>query len=170
MGTVFRARDRETGALVALKTLAASDDDAKRRFLRESTVLAALDHVNIVRHVAYGIDDGRPYLVMEWLEGEDLAETLRRGPLSVERSLEVLAKVAAALAAAHAQGIVHRDVKPSNVVCCEGAVKVVDFGIARARAPTRILTASGTGLGTLGYMAPEQIRGERDLTPAVDVF
>jgi serine/threonine protein kinase len=169
MGTVYRALDRLSGAPVALKL----PNAAHARALAEADALAALDHPAIVRLVAHGFtDDGNPFLAMEWLEGEDLAARLERSPLGAADAL-LGARVAGALAAAHAAGMVHRDLKPSNLFLVGGevaAAKLVDFGIARApRAGTR-LTATGMLIGTPGYMAPEQARGDREIGPATDLF
>lgn len=169
MGRVYRARDRVTGNRVALKQVEV--DDA--RFAREADVLASLEHSGIVGYVANGRDgDGTRYLVMEWLEGEDLGARLERGPLTVEETLVLGRTVASALAAAHAGGVVHRDVKPKNLFLVDGRVeraKVVDFGLARTETAT-MRTRTGALVGTPSYMAPEQARGDRDIGPAADVF
>jgi serine/threonine protein kinase len=118
VGIVYRARDEVTGAPVALKVIALPGVDAgeEARFRREGRVLAGLRHPAIVQVVAFGqLDDGQPYIAMEWLEGEDIAQRLRRSRLSLVQCVDVAADVADALATAHAAGIVHRDVKPSNV-------------------------------------------------------
>src|SRR5262245_11937391 len=113
MGTVYRARDRATGAPVALKVVVGADDLRAERFARESRILAQLSHPGIVRYVAHGATvAGEAYLVMEWLEGEDLAQRLARAPLTVDEGLALAARVADALAAAHSRGVVHRDIKP----------------------------------------------------------
>lgn len=170
MGTVYRAIDRETGTPVALKILLRGSAE---RFLREARVLAELAHPRIVRHVAHGaLPHGDPYLAMEWLQGEDLAHRLERGPLSVSDGVAVARAVADALSAAHARGIVHRDLKPSNLFLVDGDVarlRVLDFGAARVET-SAAPTATGIVLGTPGYMAPEQVRGERGLDGRADVF
>ncbi|MDF2692823.1 MAG: Adenylate cyclase, partial [Labilithrix sp.] len=170
MGRVYCARDLRDGGRVALKLV--DVDDA--RFAREARVLTELTHPAIVRHVADGVaESGTRYLVMEWLDGEDLAQRLERGPLTVEETIALGSRVAAALGAAHAHGVVHRDVKPSNLFLPAGRVeevKVVDFGLARAPATSSLLTRSGVLLGTPGYMAPEQARGDSTIGPAADVF
>src|SRR5579859_731019 len=170
MGAVYRAIDRESGAPVALKLLTRGGVD---RFLREARVLAELAHPHIVRHVAHGVlPGGDPYLAMEWLDGEELSRRLQRGPLSVAESIVVARAVAEALGAAHARGVVHRDLKPANLFLVDGDVarlRVLDFGAAlveTAAAPT----ATGIVLGTPGYMAPEQVRGDRGLDARADVF
>src|SRR5690348_4745047 len=116
MGTVFRAKDRQTGATVAVKVILGHGPELAERFMREAAVLAELRHPGIVRFVASGeTPDGEPYLVMEWLDGEGLDDRLARGPLSVSETIELGRRVAAALAVAHARGVVHRDLKPSNL-------------------------------------------------------
>ncbi len=174
MGAVFRARDRLTGETVALKSLF---DPAKRnieRFVQEGRLLADLRHPGIVRYVAHGTTPaGEPYLAMEWLDGEDLSSRLSRAGLSVKESVALVRRVAESLAAAHVRGIVHRDVKPSNLFLQDGEidrVRVLDFGIARLRHATRAHTATGALLGTPGYMAPEQALGEAHVDARADVF
>jgi tetratricopeptide (TPR) repeat protein len=172
MGSVYRARDRETGAPVAVKALHRPDLTAAR-FEREAEVLAQLEHPGIVRYVAHGRDEeGTAFLAIEWLTGVDLAERLAAGPMTVGEAVAVVRRAAEALGAAHARGVLHRDVKPGNVFLVGGAVdtvKLLDFGIARLGALPGG-TRTGALLGTPGYMAPEQARGERDLGPPVDVF
>ncbi|MDI3282248.1 serine/threonine-protein kinase [Polyangium sp. 15x6] len=173
MAEVYRAIDRATGARVALKVLHAAGAPFAGHFARESYVLAGLDHPGIVRYVAHGAaPSGELFLAMEWLEGEDLAQRLRRGPLSIAETLTLGVRVAEALGAAHARGVVHRDIKPSNLFLPDrdiGRVKILDFGIARPQA-TRPATRTGILLGTPGYMAPEQALGARTVDPRADVF
>jgi tetratricopeptide (TPR) repeat protein len=172
MGRVHRALDRESGAAVAVKVLAAGAAQHRERFAWEARLLEQLRHPAIVRHVAHGItDDGELFLAMEWLEGEDLAQRLARGPLSVPEMLALARRLLGGLAAAHALGVIHRDVKPSNVHLEGGdpaRARLLDFGIARLRGA--VLTKTGHVLGTIGYMAPEQARAERDLDARADVF
>jgi predicted Ser/Thr protein kinase len=174
MGAVYRARDRQTGALVALKLQLAERAGDGERFAREARILAELEHTAIVRHVAHGdCADGRLFIAMEWLEGEDLAVRLRRGPLDIEAGVELCVRVAEALRLAHAAGVVHRDLKPSNVFLPGGEVaqaKLIDFGVARVGAGSHGLTATGMAVGTPGYMAPEQARGEAKIDSRADVF
>lgn len=173
MGAVYRALDRDTGDVVALKLVHAADTKTASRFVQEAVVLRSLDHPGIVRYVAHGVTNDVPFLAMEWLDGEDLADRISRGALSLIDSVAVVAQIASALGAAHARGVVHRDVKPSNIFLLAGdprRVKILDFGIARAGGPARITTSAGGILGTLGYMAPEQARGERDVDARADVF
>ena len=172
MATVYRARDAVSGATVALKLLGSVAEHD--RFVHEAEMLARLDHPNIVRYVAHGeLEDGSAFLAMEWLDGESLAARLKRESLSVDDALDICARVATALGHAHAHGIVHRDVKPSNVMLpADGnldGVRVVDFGIARHDV-RRDLTQTGMLVGTPGYMSPEQARGSRDIDARADVF
>lgn len=176
MGAVFQARDRKSGSPVALKVLHADAADPleAKRFTAEAQTLAALHHPGIVRYISHGVSPaGQQFLAMEWLEGEDLNKRLARGPLSVRDSLRLIQYVASALAVAHQQGIVHRDLKPSNLFLIGGdleQVKLIDFGIARRQDAGQALTQTGALIGTPAYMAPEQVRGLRELTPAADVF
>jgi tetratricopeptide (TPR) repeat protein/predicted Ser/Thr protein kinase len=171
MGRVYRARD-EGGAPVAVKVLFDADDEA--RFEREARVLSTLRHPGIVGYVAHGrTARGEAYLVTEWLDGETLAERLERGPLGIAETVDLGRAVAEALAAAHREGIVHRDVKPGNLLLPSGRAgdaRIIDFGIARAAGHEAALTMTGAIVGTAGYIAPEQARGERDLDARADVF
>jgi len=179
VGIVYRARDEMSGHDVALKVIALPGVDAgeEARFRREGRVLAGLHHPGIVRVVAFGqLEEGAPYIAMEWLEGEDIAQRQRRSPLPLARSLTVAADVCDALAAAHSAGIVHRDVKPSNIILVgsgpgrTGAfeVKLVDFGVAAAEDAK--LTRTGAIVGTPAYMAPEQARGDGEVDARADLY
>jgi len=174
MGALYRAVHRQTGEPVAVKVLHARNPRLEERFAREARLLAGLDHPHIVRHVAHGLTaSGLPYLVTEWLDGETLAARLRRGRLCPSESVRLAARVADALATAHACRVIHRDVKPSNLLLIDGdleQVKLIDFGIARGADATPALTDSGGPLGTPYYMAPEQVRGVRDLDGRADLF
>jgi tetratricopeptide (TPR) repeat protein len=171
MGTVYRAR--EGAGAVALKVLHGAHPDDYDRFTREAELLEALDSPNVVRYVASGqLPNGMPFVAMEWLEGKTLAERLASGPLSSSDAVDLGIRIAEVLATLHAGGLVHRDVKPSNIFLVEGSleqIKLLDFGIARTLASTQILTRTGTILGTPGYMAPEQVRGE-PVDGRVDVY
>ncbi len=162
MGAILRAHDRLTGEPVAVKILRPGMRSEIDRFLQEARTLAAFAHPAIVRYVAHGLTpEGDPYLVMEWLEGEDLARRLARLALGAGEAIAIVQRAAEALAEAHAAGIVHRDVKPANIFLVGGdprRVKVLDFGIARLPRAGVGLTRPGAILGTAGYMAPEQIR------------
>jgi tetratricopeptide (TPR) repeat protein len=174
VATLYRGADRRTGAAVALKVLRPDIDGDVGRFERECAVLAELRHPNIVRYVAHGVAAaGERYLATEWLPGEDLGRRLDRGPLEAGEVLALAQGVAAALAAMHARGIVHRDIKPANLLLPDGdvsRVRVLDLGLARRTRITRSTTRSGSLLGTPGYMAPEQVRGQRDLDARIDIF
>jgi eukaryotic-like serine/threonine-protein kinase len=170
MGEVYRARDTRLGRDVAVKVLPAafaSDPERLRRFEREAKAVASLSHPHIAPLFDVGEADGTHYLVMELLEGETLAARLARGPLPEKEALRVGAEIADALGAAHAHGVVHRDVKPGNVVLTRAGSKLLDFGVARLHggAAAGGATAATTGLdagavaGTLPYMAPEQLEG-----------
>jgi hypothetical protein len=181
MGEVYRARDTRLGRDVAIKVLparTASFPDALARFEFEARAVAALNHPNILALHDVGTADGVSYAVLELLEGETLRDRLRDGPLPPRKALDLAAQLARGLAAAHAQGIVHRDLKPENVFLTgDGRVKILDFGIAvheassqaASVAETRYATETGTLVGTVGYMAPEQVRGE-PASPRSDVF
>ncbi|AKT37089.1 serine/threonine-protein kinase PknK [Chondromyces crocatus] len=174
MGAVYRARERYSGRLVALKILQPGPPEHAARFAREAQVLAELRHPGIVRYVAHGLTEGElPFLAMEWLDGEDLERRLGRGQLSVAEAIVLGRRVAEALAEAHARGVVHRDIKPGNLFLVDGdpgRVKILDFGVAHV-AHTMISVTGGGGLvGTLGYMAPEQARGFREVDARADVY
>jgi eukaryotic-like serine/threonine-protein kinase len=162
MGTVYEATDERLQRRVAVKLLKeelADDPLFVERFRREARAVAALSHPNIASVFDYGADGGRDFIVMELLEGTDLAEVLRAGPLEPSRAAGIAAQACDALAHAHAAGIVHRDIKPANIILvASGRVKVTDFGIARALGDTT-LTATGSVLGTAHYLAPEQASG-----------
>jgi hypothetical protein len=174
MGIVYRALDRLSGVPVAVKLVRGDNDIEIERFERESAVLAELDHPAIVRHIAHGTTPrGERYLIMEWLEGEDLERRFIRRKLTPAEGLCLVRRSAAALAIAHARGIVHRDIKPSNIFLVDGEVdrlKLLDFGIAHALHDTRRLTRSGMFMGTPGYMAPEQAQGQALPDPRGDIF
>lgn len=163
MGTVYRARDLHSGERVALKLLR-HDAQHRDRFLREARLLAGMQHPNIVRYVDSGVTaDGAPYLAMEWIEGETLEARLARAGLTLAESVAMARGVAEALGAAHARGVVHRDVKPGNVFLAGGRadqVRLLDFGIAREVDKLASLTNAGGVIGSIGYMSPEQVRGE----------
>ncbi len=166
MGYVYRAEDTRLGRVVALKFLLFELNDtaeAKSRFLREARAASKLDHPNICTvHEVNETDDGRLYMVMACYEGETLKQRLMRGPLSIEEATYVTRSVAAGLARAHREGIVHRDVKPANIFLTEdGQVKVLDFGIAKMMGDAA-LTRTGLSVGTPYYMAPEQALGESE--------
>jgi serine/threonine-protein kinase len=174
MAIVYQAHDRELGRVVAVKRLAdnlSHDRSFRDRFLREAQVAARLSHPRLVRVYDFGHDrDGRPFIVMEYVEGGSLAETLARdGALSPARVVAVARDCCSGLAYAHAAGLVHRDLKPQNLLLDhDGRVKIADFGIARSLDGTS-LTLTGSVLGTAGYLAPEQAGGEQ-VSAAADIY
>jgi hypothetical protein len=173
MGTVWEAEDEILGRPVAVKVLSeslAAGERAVRRFEREAEASARLSGPHIAAVYDFGRSEGRPYMVMELVRGETLADRLtREGPLPPQEAARIATQVAEALEEAHAAGIVHRDVKPGNLMLTPaGDVKVMDFGIAAAAWAVRI-TTSGLVLGTPSYLAPEQAKGEKT-TPASDVY
>ncbi len=169
MGVVYLAEDLRLKRKVALKLLSpvlAQDDDFRARFLHESELAASLDHPNIVPIYEAGEMEGRLFIAMRYVEGSDLKKRLRRGALSPEEAVDLLAQVAAALDAAHARGLVHRDVKPSNVLVApglghEGAdhAYLADFGLTKDRSDQGPLAEDGQLMATIDYVAPEQIAG-----------
>jgi serine/threonine-protein kinase len=174
MATVYLGHDSELDRPVAIKVLAETltgDETFRRRFLREAQLAARLSHPNVVSVYDAGEQaDGRPYIVMEHVDGETLADVLRkRGPLPADEAATLAAQACRGLAHAHAAGLVHRDVKPQNLLLRrDGTLKVADFGIARAAEGTA-LTEAGTVLGTAAYLSPEQALGQ-EATPAADVY
>jgi serine/threonine protein kinase len=168
MGEVYRARDLRLDREVAIKVMAdhvAADPEMRRRFETEAKAVAALSHPGILSIYELVVVEGIPVAVMELLEGETLRQRLRRGALEWREAVRIAVKVAEGLAAAHAKGVVHRDLKPDNVfVTSAGLIKILDFGLALQRldaAATIAQTAQGVILGTFGYMSPEQVLGER---------
>ncbi|MBX3231263.1 MAG: protein kinase [Labilithrix sp.] len=174
MGEVFRAHDKVLGGPVAIKVLYTSMKRDADRFKQEAQILADISHPRIVRYVAHGmIEGGRPWLAMEWLEGEDLADRLERSGLGLRDALLLARRTAEALAALHDRNVVHRDVKPSNIFLTDNDVdraKVLDLGVARLLHGAQPSTRSGVMVGTPGYMAPEQARGTREIDARADVF
>jgi eukaryotic-like serine/threonine-protein kinase len=176
MGEVYRARDTRLNRTVAIKVLPehAASAELRQRFEREAQTIAALNHRHICTLYDVGHQDGVDFLVMEYLEGETLADRLARGPLPLEQALKTAIEIADALDKAHRQGVIHRDLKPANIMLTKSGAKLLDFGLARLREPgpaatfTAVsnlatgksgLTAQGTIVGTLQYMAPEQLEG-----------
>jgi serine/threonine-protein kinase len=174
MSSVFRARDVQLDRSVAIKILHeryVDDPEYVERFRREARAVARLSHPNIVTVIDRGEDEGRQYIVFEHVDGENLKElVVRTGRLPVRRAVELALSVADGLAFAHEHGLVHRDVKPQNVLLSrEGDVKVTDFGIARSLDVEHGVTQTGTVLGTGEYLAPEQANG-KPVSPATDVY
>ncbi len=165
MGVVYRATELSLGRPVALKLLTperARDREFRERFQRESRMAASIDHPNVIPVYAAGEHDGSLYLVMRYVGGTDLHALLRdRGALEPEHAADLISQVAAALDAAHAAGLVHRDVKPANVLLADDHAYLSDFGLTRLAASDTSLTESGRWIGTVEYSSPEQLRGEQ---------
>ncbi|HEV2022838.1 MAG TPA: protein kinase, partial [Terriglobales bacterium] len=179
MGEVYRARDTRLDRTVAIKVLSArlaERPDLHKRLEREARTISALSHPNICHLYDVGQQEGVDFLVMEYLEGETLAERLRKGPLPLEQLLKIGVEVSAALEKAHRQGIIHRDLKPGNIMLTKAGAKLMDFGLAKLRSelvpaaaalsemttlapPAKSLTEEGVIVGTFQYMAPEQLEG-----------
>lgn len=175
MATVFLARDRKHSRDVALKILAPelSAGLGAERFVREIGIAAHLTHPHILPLIDSGVADGRPYYIMPYIEGESLRERLaREGPLSVESAVRTAEEIGEALAYAHERGIVHRDVKPGNILLTDGGAVVADFGVAMAldQAGAGQLTRTGQSVGTVGYMSPEQASGDPDVGARSDQY
>src|SRR5438034_6413469 len=186
MGEVYRARDKKLKREVAIKILPdefSRDPDRVSRFEREAEVLASLNHPNIAAIYDLQEANGSRFLVLELVEGETLAERIKRGPIPVDESLGIAQQICEALEAAHEKGIIHRDLKPANVkITPDGKVKVLDFGLAKAfetetskanlsQSPTLSMAATNAGviLGTAAYMSPEQAKG-RPVDRRTDIF
>jgi serine/threonine protein kinase len=173
MGTVFRAKDVLHGAHRAIKLLSpglARSSIVRERFRREAEILARLEHPNIVRVHAFEEEGGVAYLVMDYVDGGSLKDwVVRNGPMPPRMACGVLREVCSALEATHAAGIVHRDVKPANLLISAEGCRVVDFGIARLDTPSA-LTRQGMRMGTIGFMAPEQQRSAHDVDHRADIF
>ncbi|MEW5850440.1 MAG: protein kinase [Myxococcota bacterium] len=163
MGEVYAGEDEELGRVVAVKLLSGvTDEEAAERFEREALALARLSHPNVVQVYSKGVWRGRPYFAMELVDGPSVLDVLSsQGPFSVEEAVEVVRQAALGLRAAAQAGVIHRDVKPANLlVAPDGTVKVADFGVCKIAGRSPAVTEAGTTLGTPFYMAPEQARGE----------
>jgi eukaryotic-like serine/threonine-protein kinase len=160
MGKVYRARHRTLRKELAIKVLATGSGDFETRFEREARAIARLDHPNCVRVLDYGHSAGHHFIAMELVEGQTLGSALRSGPLSVVRALHVARGVLSALGHAHRHGILHRDVKPENIVLARGRAVLIDFGLA-ALCDEASMTGAGMCLGSPSYIAPERLLGRR---------
>ncbi|HJZ11049.1 MAG TPA: serine/threonine-protein kinase, partial [Acidobacteriota bacterium] len=185
MGEVYRAKDTRLDRLVAIKILPAhlsANSNVKQRFEREARAVSSLNHPNICTLHDIGRQNGIDYLVMEFIEGETLQSRFRKGPLHTSELLQYSIQIADALDKAHRHGIVHRDLKPGNIMLTKSGAKLLDFGLALKEAPlvrqatdsvlptaSRRLTGEGTILGTLTYMAPEQLEG-KEADARTDIF
>jgi hypothetical protein len=179
MGEVYKARDTRLDRIVAIKVLPAhiaGRPEVRERFEREARTVSSLNHPHICSLFDVGRQDGIDFLVMEYLEGETLADRLRKGALPIAQMLEYARQIADALDAAHRQGVVHRDLKPGNIMLTKAGAKLLDFGLAKVRTAavgdetlTQTLTSAGTLLGTLQYMAPEQLEAE-EADARTDIF
>jgi eukaryotic-like serine/threonine-protein kinase len=187
MGEVYRAKDTRLDRIVAIKILSAhlsNNPDFRQRFEREAHTISSISHPHICALYDIGHQDGIDYIVMEFLEGETLAEKIQKGPLSVEQVLRYGIEIADALDKAHKQGIIHRDLKPGNIMITKSGAKLLDFGLAKFKSPAgptmsgvsalategpRDLTAEGTILGTFQYMSPEQLEG-KETDSRTDIF
>lgn len=175
MGNVYRAREKMLDRLVALKTLSPDlghEPSFVERFLKEARAVARLNHPNIVQVFAFGAVDGVYYLAMELLEGLSLGHYLRaNGRWKEYDAITIVRYICRALSVAHAQGLVHRDIKPDNVILTRaGEVKLVDLGIAKQMGEENSMTQTGTAIGTPNYIAPEQILGQRDIDGRADIY
>ncbi|HEX7253605.1 MAG TPA: protein kinase [Thermoanaerobaculia bacterium] len=170
-GAVYRGRDPFIKRTVAVKTCQLNDEEIKSRFFREAELAGNLHHRHITTIYDFGVENGIPYIVQEFLSGEDLDKIVKRGdPMSVPRKIEILTAITEGLGYAHQQHIIHRDIKPANIrILADDSVKIMDFGIAKSLQSESSLTQTGITLGTSAYLAPEQIRGD-PLDQRTDVF
>lgn len=170
-GAVYRGKDPFIKRTVAIKTCQLNDEEIKNRFFREAELAGNLHHRNITTIFDFGVENGIPYIVQEFLTGEDLDKVVKRGDkMPVSRKVEILMAIVEGLAYAHRSSIIHRDIKPSNIRILEdGSIKIMDFGIAKSLQTESNLTQTGITLGTSAYLAPEQIRGEQ-LDQRTDIF
>jgi serine/threonine protein kinase len=175
MGTVYKGRHRTSGAIVAVKLLAAhmaNNATYLQRFAKEYTTARLLDHPNVVQALEQGVVDGRPYLVMEYVDGESLGQRLERtGRLPEAEAIRIVSLAAEGLQQAHQRGLIHRDVKPDNIMLTrEGQVKLADLGLVKDIEGDLNLTRTGRGLGTPHFMAPEQFRNAKNADVRCDVY
>ncbi|RMF53767.1 MAG: serine/threonine protein kinase [Bacteroidetes bacterium] len=174
MGIVYLALQKRINRKVAIKSIApylAQDPTVRERFASEAAVLARLNHPNIVTLYDYIEEENALYLIMEYVEGQSLAELLKAGPLPLDLIEKYFTQVLEAFQYAHEEGVIHRDIKPANVMITPGGrVKILDFGVARLLQTDHSLTRTGMRLGTLLYMSPEQVKGEKDITVRSDIY
>lgn len=175
MGTVYKARHRTSGEVVAVKVITAAtarNPVLMQRFEREFQAARALDHPNVVRAIEYCPTGPQPYLVMEYVDGESLGQMIeRRGPLPEREAVDYIAQVCEGLQKAHKQGLIHRDVKPDNIlVTRDGVAKITDLGLVKDADDDLNLTKTGRGLGTPHYMAPEQFKNAKNVDVRCDVY
>lgn len=174
MGVVYLAVQKRIDRKVAIKSITpylARDPAVRERFTAEAAVLARLNHPNIVTLYDYIEEENALYLIMEYVEGQPLSDLLQAGPLPTDLIQKYFSQVLEAFAYAHEQGVVHRDIKPSNImITAGGRVKILDFGVARILQTDHSLTRTGMRLGTLMYMSPEQVKGERDIDHRSDIY
>ncbi|MBM4071848.1 MAG: serine/threonine protein kinase [Planctomycetes bacterium] len=175
MAAVYKARQRETGALVAIKVMPphlAKNPVLMKRFEQEYNAARAIDHVNIVRAIEFGHEDDRPFLVMEFVDGESLGQRLERdGKLSEQEAIHIIGQIALGLHRAHKKGLVHRDVKPDNILLAtDGRAKLTDLGLVKELDAGANLTRAGRGLGTPNFMAPEQFRDAKNADARCDIY
>lgn len=174
MGVVYKARDRRLNRVVALKMILAgahASDHDLRRFAAEAEAVAGLRHPNIVPLFEAGTHDGLPFFTLEYVEGGSLGQKVKDGPLPAAEAARLVEQVARGVAYAHAHGVIHRDLKPDNVLlAADGTAKVTDFGLAKRVAEADGPTRTGAVMGTPSYMAPEQAAGRGDVGPAADVY
>jgi serine/threonine protein kinase len=173
MARVYRARDARTGESVAVKVPVRDDETELQRFRQEGEILASFDHPGIVRYVAHeSLAIDATFVATEWLAGETLFARLRRGRLTFADAASVVRHITAALDAVHRARVVHRDVKPTNVMLCRNGTgtKLLDFGIARRDPGGGLISHASFGGGTWAYMSPEQVMGAAELGARTDVF
>jgi len=173
VGSVYAATDSESGEKVALKVLHSDLGNNQARFENESRILKQISHPAVVRFLASGRSEGQSFIVMEWLEGSTLQERIEKKGLTPAEAVRMVARIASGLAEIHELGIVHRDIKPNNIVLVDGdpaRAKLIDFGIAREQDSELNLTRTGLAVGTPRYMSPEQAKSDSLVRPASDVF
>jgi len=174
MGRVYRARDTTLERIVAIKTLSSEIGDDPvfiERFLKEARAAARLNHPSIVQIYAFGIVGDTNFIAMEFVDGNSLGDLLRREPFSENAAVVIVRQAAQALGVAHAEGLIHRDIKPDNIMLTQkGVVKIVDLGIAKQIGENKALTQTGQSVGTPAYVSPEQVECERPVDARSDIY